>query len=173
MKYRLGLDMGATSIGWSVYNIEKNIIENFGVRIFDDGREDKSKASLCVKRRNARGARRLNKRKHIQINELIHKLVEFGLFPDDEKKRQELKLLNPYELRAKALNEKLSLYEIGRIIFQLAKRKGFKSNRKDDKEEGGKLKKGYQDLILAMQEKNARTYGEYLLIIIYAVEKMI
>ncbi len=162
MKYRLGLDMGATSIGWSVYNIEKNIIENFGVRIFDDGREDKSKASLCVKRRNARGARRLNKRKHVQIRYLLSQLTEFGLFPDDEEKRQELKLLNPYELRAKALNEKLSLYEIGRIIFQLAKRKGFKSNRKDDKEEGGKLKKGYQDLILEMQEKNARTYGEYL-----------
>ncbi len=162
MKYRLGLDMGATSIGWSVYDIEKNIIENFGVRIFDDGREDKSKASLCVKRRNARGARRLNKRKHVQIRYLLSQLTEFGLFPDDEKKRQELKLLNPYELRAKALNEKLSLYEIGRIIFQLAKRKGFKSNRKDDKEEGGKLKKGYQDLVLAMQEKNAKTYGEYL-----------
>ena len=42
MKYRLGLDMGATSIGWSVYNIDNNTIEDFGVRIFDDGREDKN-----------------------------------------------------------------------------------------------------------------------------------
>ena len=162
MKYRLGLDMGATSIGWSVYNIEKNTIENFGVRIFDDGREDKSKASLCVKRRNARGARRLNNRKHIQTQHLLSKLVDFGLLPAEEQERKSLKLLNPYQLRAKALDEKISLYEIGRILFQLAKRKGFKSNRKDDKEEGGKLKKGYQDLLNDMEAKNARTYGEYL-----------
>lgn len=162
MKYRLGLDMGATSIGWSVYNIDNNTIEDFGVRIFDDGREDKTKAPLCVKRRNARGLRRLNNRKHIQTNYLLQKLTEYGLLPEDETQRKSLKLLNPYELRAKALDEKIDIYAFGRILLQLSKRKGFKSNRKDDKEEGGKLKKGYQDLLAEMQNKNARTYGEYL-----------
>ena len=66
MKYRLGLDMGATSIGWAIFDIEKNSIIKTGVRIFDDGREDKSKASLCVKRREARGARRRQSRKVMQ-----------------------------------------------------------------------------------------------------------
>ena len=39
MKYRLGLDMGATSIGWALFDIENKSIVKTGVRIFDDGRE--------------------------------------------------------------------------------------------------------------------------------------
>lgn len=71
MHYMLGLDMGATSIGWSVFDLQTRRIIDFGVRIFDDGREDKSKAALCVKRRDARSARRLTNRRHIKTNELI------------------------------------------------------------------------------------------------------
>lgn len=162
IKYRLGLDMGATSIGWAVINSDTEELVNFGVRIFDDGREDKSKASLCVKRRNARGMRRLVNRRHIKIQELLKMLINIGLFPEDEKERKSLKNENPYYLRKKALDEVLTEYELGRVLLQLAKRKGFKSNRKDDKKEGGKLKKGYEELLEAMKTENARTYGEFL-----------
>lgn len=162
MKYRLGLDMGATSIGWAVFDIENKTLVKTGVRIFDDGREDKSKASLCVKRREARGARRRQNRKVTQKKELLKKLVEFGLFPVDKNEQQNLKNLNPYELRAKALDEKISLFELGRICFNLVQRKGFLSNRKDDKSEGGKLKEGYQKLKDEISLNNCRTYGEYL-----------
>lgn len=162
MKYRLGLDMGATSIGWSIFDIENESLVNTGVRIFDDGREDKSKASLCVKRRNARSARRLNNRKHIQINSLLSKLKEIGLFPQDDESACKLKILNPYELRTKALYEPLKPYELGRALFHLAQRKGFKSSRKDNKKEGGKLTAGYELLKQEMQAQDAQTYGEYL-----------
>ncbi len=162
MKYRLGLDMGATSIGWAVFDIETRTIVNTGVRIFDDGREDKSKASLCVKRREARGARRRQNRKVMQKKQLLDLLIKYRLFPNVEEERQQLKLLNPYELRARALDEKLSLFELGRICFNLVQRKGFLSNRKDDKSEGGKLKEGYQKLKDEMCASNCRTYGEYL-----------
>ena len=162
MKYRLGLDMGATSIGWAVYDIDSQTMVDMGVRIFDDGREDKTKASLCVKRRMARSARRLQSRKHIQKQYLLNTLLKLGLFPQSEEERQKLKLWNPYELRAKALDEKLSLFEIGRILFHLVQRKGFLSGRKDNKEEGGKLKEGYRHLKEQIAASNARTYGEYL-----------
>lgn len=162
MKYRIGLDMGATSIGWSVFDIENQKVLDFGVRIFDDGREDKSKASLCVKRRNARGARRLIKRRHMKMNELLKTLISLGLFPTTKEEQDNLKSKNPYLLRKEALDRKLSPFELGRIFLQLAKRKGFKSNRKDNKEEGGKLKNAYQELKVAMEEKKARTYGEFL-----------
>ena len=162
MKYRLGLDIGATSIGWAVYDTEQQKLVDAGVRIFDDGREDKTKASLCVKRREARSARRLQNRKHIRKEYLLKTLISFGLFPENEVERQKLKLLNPYELRAKALDEKLSLFEIGRICFHLVQRKGFLSGRKDNKEEGGKLKVGYNQLKEKMSISHARTYGEYL-----------
>ena len=48
MKYRLGIDLGSTSIGWAIAQIDehKNPIAmvDMGVRIFPDGREDKSKS---------------------------------------------------------------------------------------------------------------------------------
>ena len=162
MKYRIGLDMGATSIGWSVFDVDNQKLIDFGVRIFDDGRDDKSKASLCVKRRNARSARRLVNRRHIKTNYLLNLLLRLNLFPSEISDKENLKKLNPYLLRKEALDRKLSPFELGRVLLQLSKRKGFKSNRKDNKEEGGKLKQGYDDLLQAMQEKNARTYGEFL-----------
>ncbi len=162
LKYRLGLDLGVTSIGWAIYNIDDNDIVDFGVRIFDDGREDKSKASLCVKRRNARSARRLQSRHHIQKQALINVLLQYGLLPADVKSQQEMKQWNPYALRARSLDEQITLYEFGRICLQLVQRKGFLSNRKDNKEEGGKLKQGYLLLKENMAKNNARTYGEYL-----------
>lgn len=162
MSYRLGLDMGATSIGWSIYDIKNEKILDTGVRIFDDGREAKSKASLCVKRRNARSARRLTNRRHIKMQELLKTLTNIGLFPQEHNECEKLKNVNPYKLRKEALDTQLSPYELGRTIMQLAKRKGFKSNRKDNREEGGKLKKGFEELKEIMQKENIRTYGEFL-----------
>ncbi len=162
MKYRLGLDMGATSIGWAVINIDNGNIEDFGVRIFPDGREDKSKASLCVKRRDARGARRLQKRHIIRKNQIIKTLVDIDLFPRNINERKNLEFKNPYELRSKAVTQQIELYELGRALFHLSQRRGFMSSRKDDKEEGGKLKKGFADLKEAMKAENCITYGQYL-----------
>lgn len=162
MKYRLGLDMGATSIGWAVFDIENKTLVDTGVRIFDDGRDDKSKESLCVSRRMARGARRLQKRRVMKKRNLLKALVAFGLFPQDKETQQSLKVIDPYTLRKRGLDEKLELFEIGRLCFHLAQRKGFLSNRKENKEDGGKLKTGYEELLVAMREAGARTYGEYL-----------
>jgi CRISPR-associated endonuclease Csn1 len=62
MKYRIGIDMGSTSIGWCVLELAKDNeikkVVNAGVRIFSDGRDDKTKEPLAVSRRLARGIRR-------------------------------------------------------------------------------------------------------------------
>ncbi len=160
--YRLGLDLGATSLGWAVYDITHGTLLDCGVRIFDDGREDKTKAALCVKRRQARSSRRRQSRKLIQKQALIHILLAYGLLPEDPGEQQKMKTWNPYHLRAKALDEQISLYEFGRICLQLVQRKGFLSHRKSDKEEGGKLKAGYEQLKTEMAATQARTYGEFL-----------
>ncbi len=62
---RLGLDIGTNSIGWWLYATDGSgadavITEEIdgGVRIFSDGRDPKSGASLAVDRRMARGIRR-------------------------------------------------------------------------------------------------------------------
>ena len=55
---RLGLDIGTNSIGWWLYQTADGTVKSIvdgGVRIFSDGRDPKSKASLAVNRRAARG----------------------------------------------------------------------------------------------------------------------
>lgn len=164
MKYRLGLDMGATSIGWALFDMDNHTVPNggMGVRIFDDGRESKTYTPLCVKRRQARGARRLTHRREIRLQQLLKLLTNNKLFPSDQAERNALKDTNPYTLRKEALDRPLSAHELGRVFMQLAKRRGFRSNRKDDKVQGKKLKAGYDELKKQMEEKGARTYGEYL-----------
>jgi len=185
MKYTLGLDIGSTSLGWSIFDVENKKLIDVGVRIFDDGRENKTHKPLSVKRREARSARRLNKRRKIKMKNLVNTLTKIGLLPKNEKERKALKDINPYRkirsddknkmdeilksrkmplyaLRVKALDEKLELYEIGRVLLQLGQRKGFLSNRKDNESTGGKIKIGNDKLAEEMSNYNARTYGEYL-----------
>nr|WP_321459817.1 type II CRISPR RNA-guided endonuclease Cas9 [uncultured Cohaesibacter sp.] len=71
---------------------------------------------------------------------------------------------NPYSLRARALDEKLPPAYIGRVLFHLGQRRGFKSNRKTDRRdnEQGKIATGIADLKGKMFDSGARTYGEWL-----------
>ncbi len=139
MKYRLGLDVGTNSLGWCVLELnEENDpcrIEAVGVRIFSDGRIPKNKATLKAERRAARSARRQRDRYIQRRTFLLSELTKAGLFPGDDSERRELQDLNPIELRARALFEKLHPYEIGRALFHINQRRGFKSNRKDRSEE--------------------------------------
>ena len=137
--YRLGLDVGTNSLGWSVLLLDKdgtpNQIEAAGARIFADGRDEQSKATLAATRRTARSARRRRDRFKQRQKFLLDVLTKSRLFPDDEQARKDLQKKNPLELRARALSEKLSLHEVGRALFHLNQRRGFQSNRKDRSEE--------------------------------------
>ncbi len=139
--YRIGLDVGTNSLGWSVLLLDKNgdpnTIEAAGVRIFSDGRVKKSKATLAADRRVARLARRRRDRFKQRQKFLLNELTETGLFPEDEQACADLQKQNPLELRAHALNEKLSPHQIGRALFHLNQRRGFNSNRSDKSEESG------------------------------------
>ncbi|MEQ1463728.1 hypothetical protein, partial [Salmonella enterica] len=73
--------------------------------------------------------------------------------------------LDPYELRARALDEPLSPFEIGRLFLHLNQRRGFKSNRKTDRsnsDETGKIAIGVDRLRTEIRAADARTFGEYL-----------
>ncbi len=142
MRYRLGLDVGSNSLGWCVLELNEDgepfRIEAAGSRIFSDGRQVKSKATLKAERRVARSARRRHDRYKQRRNFLICELTKLGLFPEDKSDRLAIQILNPFELRAKALTEKLPLHYIGRALFHINQRRGFKSNRKDRSEESSK-----------------------------------
>ena len=164
---RLGLDLGTNSIGWWIYatkNGEPASVVDGGVRIFSDGRDPKSKGSLAVDRRIARGQRRRRDRFLRRKAALMKRMATVGLMPADPEEAKKLELLDPYELRANGLDQPLPLAHFGRALFHLNQRRGFKSNRKTDRgdNESGKIKDATARLDQAMMLKGARTYGEFL-----------
>ena len=171
MATRLGLDIGTNSIGWCLFHLDNQGapvgIRDIGVRIFSDGRDPKSGASLAVDRRNARAMRRRRDRYVRRRSALLEALIDTGLMPAVTQDAKALAGCDPYVLRAAALDGALSPHELGRALFHLNQRRGFKSNRKaerkagDDKE-GGKIAGGAKALDLAMADAGARTYGEFL-----------
>jgi len=99
------------------------------------------------------------KARHEVINQLDQDLVKKW-----REKEPLAKETLPYILRAKALDEKLELYELGRALFHLAQRRGFLCNRKakaKDDEELGKVNQGILELEGKIEGAGARTLGEY------------
>ena len=168
---RLGLDIGTNSIGWWLYEtdgIETNSriagVISGGVRVFSDGRDPQSGASLAVDRRAARAMRRRRDRYLRRRATLMKVLADAGLMPADPAEAKALEGLDPYALRATGLDEPLPLTHLGRALFHINQRRGFKSNRKTDRgdNESGKIKDATARLEQAMMSSGARTYGEFL-----------
>jgi CRISPR-associated endonuclease Csn1 len=171
IKYRLGLDLGANSLGWCVYRLDDRgepvAIHRLGTRIFSDGRDPKTLASLASDRRMARQARRRRDRVLKRRHRLMEGLIQFGLMPPGEGERKLLQSCDPYELRARGLDESLSPFELGRAIYHLARKRGFKSSRKDRsggevEKETGKVNAAIAALRTRVAEAGCRTVGEYL-----------
>ena len=168
-KYRLGLDLGTNSIGWAAVRLNAEGqpcgVLDMGVRIFPDGRNATDKTSNAVARRTARGQRRRRDRYLMRRGELLQALVEYGLMPPDPDARKDLQQLDPYSLRVRALDQPLPPFELGRALFHLNQRRGFKSNRKSGGEEEDKKKKtgaAIEGLRRSIEESGARTLGEFL-----------
>lgn len=168
MLYRLSIDAGMTSLGWCLLGLNKKYepvgLIDAGVRIYSDGRNDKTKEPLAVSRRNARTIRRNLDRRDKRQKRLMLCLIEGGLMPSNADDRRKLEALDPYMLRAKALDEKIPLHHLGRVLFHINQRRGFKSNRKTDKRENdmGAMKRAIEDLKAKLDQKECRTLGEYL-----------
>ncbi len=76
--------------------------------------------------------------------------------------------LMPYLLRSAALDEPLDPHFLGRALFHLAQRRGFRSGRKEAPvkqdakgDDEGKVKTGIAELQKSMEASGARTLGEY------------
>jgi CRISPR-associated endonuclease Csn1 len=165
------LDLGSNSLGWFVTYLERRG-DRFepiglgpgGVRIFPDGRDPQSKASNAVDRRMARGARKRRDRFVERRKQLMEALIRHGLMPAEMPARKALALLDPYQLRAKALVEALPPHHVGRALFHLNQRRGFRSNRKTDNKknsEDGAIKQAASRLCDSMELEGADTIGVF------------
>lgn len=170
--YRLGLDVGANSIGWCLVEIggetETSGLLALGTRLLtasdEAGRDPQTGASLAVDRRVARGMRRRRDRHLLRKDDLMRALVAHGLMPAEESARKALEQLDPYEVRVQALDGPVPLHHLGRALFHLHQRRGFKSNRRSDRAntEAGLIAKGIESLREKMAAECARTIGEFL-----------
>ncbi len=181
----LGLDLGTNSIGWALIDDVQNKILGIGSRIFPMGVENlgdgDGEMSKNASRTGARGVRRQFFRRRLRKKILLKALSENKMCPivtndfEDWKKTKQFpseKLaswfaMNPYELRQKALKEKVSLEEIGRIFYHLIQRRGFLSNsRKGGTDDGaifkGNPKEGKIGIDETIESIEGKTLGSYL-----------
>ncbi|MEM1000116.1 MAG: type II CRISPR RNA-guided endonuclease Cas9 [Bacteroidota bacterium] len=164
MSIILGLDVGARSIGWALVNLDQDpaqrTIIDAGVRVFKAGVENmnsKQEASRNVERTQKRGSRRNGHRKALRKRAVLkwldaHGFIELqagvSLSEVESHLPAEFFSLDPYRLRYEALQRALRPLEFARVMFHLAHRRGFLSNRKikDDEKEGGSLKQEFDHL---------------------------
>ncbi len=165
-----GFDLGIASIGWAVVEfdneffnpetgevIEGKIIKS-GVRRFPVAENAKDGSSLAAPRREKRLARRICRRKARRMQGIKKLFVALNLVPN----LKELENIyatqiggDVWNLRIKALSEKLSAPELVRVLTHLAKHRGFKSYRKALEEqdaEGGKILQAIKENKLLLAE---------------------
>ena len=178
----LGLDVGANSIGWTFLDNNKGEIIKTGVRIFPEGVENlgqgENEISNTASRRVARGVRRQLFRRQLRKKMLIKLLKRYEMCPADfamgdgtieNTPAGQWVRMNPYALRSKALQEEISLLELGRICYHLAQRRGFQSNSRSnaEKDEGAIFDGKPKERKIGITETSksiadSRTLGNYL-----------
>jgi len=197
MKKILGLDLGTNSIGWALVCTNENDvpikIEGMGSRIIPMGSDkiDYEKGATITKnadRRAKRSARRMGKRYKIRRNKLLFILSKLGMLPEQiqfkadfpqatkiqelellpiEKNTMQLDSLQHYELREKALSEQITLQNLGKILYQYNRLRGYsgggngdnlkKEEHKDD-EDNKKYEVRIQKFTLVDVEKTENTF---------------
>ncbi|PLX08569.1 MAG: hypothetical protein C0596_06850 [Marinilabiliales bacterium] len=197
----LGLDLGTNSIGWAVVDKEGEKILDAGVRIFPEGVEPTTigkgdnEQSKNATRREKRQLRRHFYRKRLRKIKLLEVLIGQKMCPlriedlrkwknwNSKEKAEGRRFpstiefdrwiqMNPYELRDKALREQVTLFEFGRIMYNLIQRRGFLSSRKGEQDPKTLFEKGKPDEnILPVNETKEKigntSLGSYLNSIAY------
>ena len=196
MRKTLGLDLGTNSLGWAILDdLTCDVLEK-GVVIFPEGVDLDAGTSLetpAAVRRAARMSRRMKFRRKLRKWNLLKVLIENEMCPlrigelDSWRKdgiyplanKEFLKWLrstatsNPYGDRAAAATERVDALVLGRALYHICQRRGFKSSRKEDvvDEETGELKQEDKKLgavksdMKALSEEIAaagcKTLGQY------------
>ena len=171
MKYNLALDIGVSSIGSALVELNE---ENNPVRLIDAGVRIFDVSEGAENRRAKRTARKNLIRTRMRLRLLAAKLCEHGLWMNsDPAGTKKIRTISPYQIRRDALYEKLENPNyIGRAILHMAKHRGAgwlnEENRADvesnaPKKSSNKKSASPFDILDEEIKKNgAQTVGEYL-----------
>jgi CRISPR-associated endonuclease Csn1 len=170
----LGLDIGIGSCGWAVVELPEideatgEVLGEFaitacGARCFDVPEEPKTKELKNKARRQARGQRRVIRRRRQRIRAIRRLFAAQGLPADPGPLPRGTCGDLVWHLRAAGLDRRLEPAEWARALVHIANHRGFKSNSKrdrDNRSDAGKMLQavGATDARLAAW----RTFGEML-----------
>ncbi|WP_050896760.1 type II CRISPR RNA-guided endonuclease Cas9 [Neisseria meningitidis] len=174
INYILGLDIGIASVGWAMVEIDEDenpiCLIDLGVRVFERAEVPKTGDSLAMARRLARSVRRLTRRRAHRLLRARRLLKREGVLQAaDFDENGLIKSLpnTPWQLRAAALDRKLTPLEWSAVLLHLIKHRGYLSQRKNEGEtadkELGALLKGVADNAHALQTGDFRTPAELAL----------
>ncbi|MGN0200575.1 MAG: type II CRISPR RNA-guided endonuclease Cas9 [Candidatus Cryptobacteroides sp.] len=149
MKKILGLDLGTTSIGWALVkeaenDNEKSEIIKLGVRLvplstdeksnFEKGKSITTNAERTLKRSLRRNLQRYKLRRQALIEELkVNGWIEDDFLFSEQGPSSTFSTL---QLRAKASHDEISLQDFAKVLLQINKKRGYKSSRKINSEDG-------------------------------------
>lgn len=173
MKRILGLDLGTNSIGWAVVNEkesdnEKSSIIKLGVRVnpltvdeqqnFEKGKSITTNADRTLKRSMRRNLQRFKLRR----DNLIEVLKENNIITDDSilAENGNRTTFETLRLRAKAVDDVISLQEFARVLLMINKKRGYKSSRKAKSTDEGQLIDGME--VAKQLYDNDLTPGEFV-----------
>ena len=163
MKKILGLDLGVASIGWALIeadeqNAPKSILA-MGSRIVplstDDATEF-SQGKAISKNRNRTQKRTQRKgydRYQMRRAALTEELRAHHMLPDEILIK--LPVLELWQLRADAATRQLTLPEIGRVLYHINQKRGYRHAKSDSDEE-----KAQRDYVQAVNDRYAELKAE-------------
>ncbi len=174
MKKILGLDLGTNSIGWAVVNEaesteEKSSIIKLGVRVnpltTDElGNFEKGKSITTNSVRTEKRSARRNLQRYKLRKEALIKILKNNNFITDDtilSEQGNKTTFETYSLRAKAVEEEITLTEFARVLLMLNKKRGYKSSRKAKSTDEGQLIDG-MSIAKKLYDRDL-TPGQYVL----------
>lgn len=173
LEYTLGLDLGIKSIGWAILSGER--IAQAGVYLFETAEEISNGrlVSKAAERGRKRRIRRMLDRKARRGRHIRYLLQREGL-PTDALEKVMVHQSNRtlWDVRAEAVERKLSEQELAAVLFHLVRHRGYFPNTKqplpddpdgeDPNDEQGKINRALSNLRRDLQASDCKTIGQFL-----------
>lgn len=144
----LGLDLGTNSIGWALVEVdsERNPLRILGmgsriIPLTSDERDQFQQGKDISKnkeRTNARTQRKGYDRKQLKKSNLKKMLSKLDIFPSEDLLNLNMLMLWRLRSAAATIDNEITPRQLGRILYMLSQKRGYKSSRSEENSENKK-----------------------------------